>query len=201
MSELPPDYPEVTNTGAPDNGFEPEALSVPNGHNTLGGGRTLVEDTPGGAFGELEEDGDADVIDIKHKDDDADLLGDDPADADVFYPTFGMPSANETATEQGRQGSSVATIHDINGEVVPDEHVDVGSSIAEEEIDDTPQGSRDYPAELIDRADILIGQGDEDSAFRLLEEYEDSQVVPEIPKQSTSPEDEDPEDNLTDTLF
>jgi hypothetical protein len=205
MSELPPDYPEVSNTGtpidAPESGFEPETLSVSNGHDTLGGDRTLVEDTPGGAFGELEEDGNADVIDFKHKDDGADLLGDDPAGADVLYPTFGVPSVNETASEQGRQDSSVATIHDINGEAVPDEHADTGDSIAEEEIDDTPQGSRDYPAELIDRADILIGRGDEDAAFRLLQAYDDSQVMPEIPKQSTSPEDEDPEDNLTDTLF
>lgn len=209
MSELPPDYPEVTDTGtpidAPESDFEPGTLSVSNGHDTSRGGGTLIEDTPGGAFGELEETDGADIIDINYKDgDDADLLGDDPGDAsdeNVFYPTFTKPAADEVTAEPGQQGSRVATIHDINGEAVPGEHVDADDPIAEEELDDTPQGDRGYPAELIDRADILIGQGDEDGAFRLLDEYDETQAMPEIPRQSTSPEDDDPVDDLTDTLF
>lgn len=208
MSELPPDYPEITDTGAPvdapDGDFEPETLSATNGHDTLGGGNTLVEDTPGGAFGELEEDTGADVIDIKYKDgDDADLLGDDPgADSgeNVFFPTFGEPQADEVATERGQQGSRVATIHEINGSD-PEEHVDIADPLVEEDIDDTPQGGKDYPAELIDRADILIGQGDEDAAFRLLDEYDETQAMPKIPQQSTSPEDDEPEGTQNDRLF
>lgn len=207
MSELPPDYSEITDTGvavdAPEDGFEPETLSVSNGHDTIGGGGTLEEETPGGAFGELEEDGGAEVININYKvGDDADLLDDDPGlEENVAYPTFGKPPADEVAAEQGQQGSSVATIHDINGGTAPDEHVDIADPLVEEDINDTPQGSRDYPAELIDQADILIGLGDEDGAFRLLDAYDTSQAMPEMPRQSTSPEDDDPADDLTDTLF
>lgn len=206
MSELPPDFPEVNETGAPvdapDSGGADTNLAVPGGHEAFGGGTTLVEDTPGEAFGELEEDG-GDVVDISYKDDDADLLGDGPdGSADVFYPTFGKSLAEAADTNEEHEGTRVATIHDIANETVPEEKVEAGNSFGEE-IEDTPGAGRDYPIELLDITDVLMGQGEagEAEAMRLLEEYDDSQSALVIPKQPASSEDGESDITQSDMLF
>lgn len=194
MSELPPDLPEVIETGAPvgalDGSMEETGFDAPVGSGDIDNDETLAATDADSGFGELVADTDdlAEVIDLHQ--DDSDLFGDAP-DAEILRPTFnGSRSAAPDTDAHGLESGQEATIRDLHDEAEPEARVP-------EVIDcsaDTPQGGKIYPADLLAVADQLMGEGEtgEIEAMRLLDEYDKSPDKLEIPRQPESSEDDDP---------